>query len=250
MINYAKRIVREFASKFFDVDIVSRTNFGSEILRDIRKILPEHKAQVVFDIGANTGDTTIEFAKVFKEASIYSFEPDHATFETLNTRVRPYQPRVKTYNFGFGSATGSKDLTINKVSGGNSFLEISPTISEFAQGAWTEPVGKVSAEIRTLDEFCSENEISRIDLVKIDTQGFELEILRGGQHVITPARTNMIHIEVLFVELYKNQVFFDEVYRELLGRGFRFVGLYNRFYKPEAPHYLLWCDALFVGKID
>lgn len=249
MNNYPKRVLRGIARELFDVDIVSRASFGSEIVRDIGKILPPAKVQVVFDIGANLGDTTVEFAEVFKNASIYSFEPDPATFEKLNARVKP-QSRLKAYNFGFGSAAGSKALTVNKVSGGNSFLEISPAISEFAQGAWTEPVGKVSAEIRTLDDFCRENSIKEIDLVKIDTQGFELEILRGGQQVITPARTRAIHIEVLFVELYKNQVFFDEVYKELCGRGFRFVGLYNRFYKPEAPHYLLWCDALFVGEME
>lgn len=250
MVAGLKRGVRWIARKWFGVDLISRNTFGLSIVEDIARLVTVEKMNVIFDVGANKGDATIEFAQSFPRAIIYSFEPDQATLPELRRRTDSYQARVKVFNFALGARTESRELTINKSSGGNSFLDISPGIGQFAAGDWTQPVAKAQAEIQTLDHFCSVNNIKIIDLLKVDTQGFEMEVLKGGSQVITPSRTKVIHIEVLFVELYKNQAFFDQVYKELANRGFRLVGLYNPFYKTEEPHYLLWCDALFVGKLD
>lgn len=242
-----KRIIRRIASDWFHVDIVSNRSFGYDILRDIATIANPSDVRVVLDVGANLGETTMEFASIFKSAVVYSFEPDPTTFNKLNARAKPLQPRVRCFNVGLGCTVESRDLIINMGSGGNSFLEISPAIHDFAKGDWTVPVGKVRTELNTLDNFCEHNGIDNIDLIKIDTQGYELEILNGGKGMISPDKTKLIYIEVLFVELYKNQVFFSEIYSELTNRGYRLVGLYNRFYKPDAPCHLLWCDALFAS---
>ncbi|MBL7848373.1 MAG: FkbM family methyltransferase [Cyclobacteriaceae bacterium] len=250
MVASLKKSVRWIARRWFGVDLIRHDTFGFNIVDDIARLVPVDRMNVIFDIGANRGDATIEFAQAFPRAKMYSFEPDQATMSELRRRTNRFQERVKVFNFGIGAKTESRDLTINRSSGGNSFLDISPDISQFAEGDWTEPVTKTQAEIQTLDHFCAVNGIESIDLLKVDTQGFEMEVLKGGSLVIVPSRTKLIHIEVLFIELYKNQAFFDQVYQELTNRGFRLVGLYNPFYKTEEPHYLLWCDALFVGKVD
>lgn len=248
MIRFSKKILKSFAGKLFGVDVISRQVFGNEISRDLVRILSRKSVLTVFDVGANLGNASLEFSLLFKEAKIHAFEPDPGTFQKLNQRLEAEKTKVLTYNFGFGSVVEWRNLTLNKVSGGNSFLDVSPEINAYAEGGWTEPVGSVRAEIKTVNSFCVENKIETIDLIKIDTQGYELEILKGGDQFIVGEKTRAIYIEVLFVELYKQQAFFQEIYKELTDRGFRFAGFYNPFYKVESPYYLLWCDALFVSE--
>lgn len=248
MKEFSKSTIKTIVRNVFGVDVVSRQVFGQHLSRDLLTILSDRNKPLIFDIGANRGDASVEFASLYKGASIHCFEPDPATYTELEARVRLFQKKIKTYNFGFGSTPGSQSLNISKSSGGNSFLEVSRGIGDFALGSWTEPVGKVDSEIKTLNGFCKENGIQAIDLLKIDTQGYELEILKGGDEVVTAERVSVIYIEVLFVELYEKQAYFHEVYRELNQRGFKLIGLYNRFYKTENPHFLLWCDALFVSE--
>jgi FkbM family methyltransferase len=246
MIRLTKNLIKRLL-KNIGYDIVNRKLLGNNIEQDILTLLPENEEITVFDIGANIGEASLEFESLFKRSKIFSFEPDTATYIKLNERVKEYK-NIKTYNLGFGDANQTKELNINKGTGGNSFLDVSAKIAEYAQGDWTENVGKATAQVRTLDSFCDENDIKKLDLVKIDTQGYEMSILRGSCNSINSKFTKLIHIEVLFVELYKDQCFFQDVYTELVKRGFRLLGLYNKFYKAEFPYYLLWCDALFVSE--
>jgi hypothetical protein len=73
-----------------------------------------------------------------------------------------------------------------------------------------------------------------------------LKIIEGGDQIVIPSFTKVVYIEVLFVELYKQQAYFNDIYATLIGRGYKLMGFYNKFHKVETPHYLLWCDAVFV----
>ena len=105
-------------------------------------------------------------------------------------------------------------------------------------------------EITTLNSFCGTNHIDRIDLIKIDTQGYELKVLKGADKIISPTFARAVYVEVLFVELYEAQPYFLDIYKVLSERGFRLVGFYNIFRSVQSPHFLLWCDALFVSDIN
>lgn len=241
-----KKIIKKFLSDVLGYHLVKADIFGQDIFQDALVILKKKSNTVIFDIGANLGDTSLELAAKFSESTIYAFEPDPDTFNKLGLKTG-HLKNICTYNLGFGNNNESKRLNINKVSGGNSFLTVSSAIGEFAQGDWTKTIGNVEVPVRTIDDFCIEKRIHSIDLVKIDTQGFEIPILEGASTMISSEKTKLIAIEVLFVELYTKQGYFHEVYEILRNRGFKLVGFYNRFYKTQNPHFLLWCDALFVS---
>ncbi len=227
--------------------LTSNKQFGNNILNDLRTILPADRELILFDIGANLGQTSLEFANSFAKSLIYSFEPDPSTFLELGKQTKAY-PNIKTYNIGFGGKNGKVQMNVNKGSGGNSILSVSEKINDFAGGDWTERIGETEVELCTLNSFCEALKIGQIDLVKIDTQGYEINILEGGSKILTPTYTKAVYIEVLFVELYKEQAYFIDVFKILSERGYRLVGIYNKFYSTERPHFLLWCDALFVSK--
>ncbi len=226
-------------------DVVNKKQFGYNIFRDFNTLLGANQHLTLFDIGANLGQTSLEFAEHIQGSTIYSFEPDPTAFASL-VEVTKHYKNIKQHNIGFGDRDDKMDLFINKVSGGNSLLALSDNINQFAKGDWTEKIGTKQVNIKTLNTFCKENKIDKIDLLKIDTQGYELKIIEGADKVIIPSFTKIIYIEVLFVELYKQQAFFADIFKILTERGYRLVGFYNKFNKLEKPHYLLWCDAVFV----
>ncbi|MFZ1808154.1 MAG: FkbM family methyltransferase [Cyclobacteriaceae bacterium] len=246
MIKYVfKRGVKRLLS-LGGYQITNKNLFGIDILVDIKTILSPSKKLVVFDVGANLGQTSSELSGTFPISEIYSFEPDPMTYADLVLQTKAF-PEVKTFNIGFGHKKGRVQLNINKNSGGNSILSMSDRINDLAFGEWTECIGTQEIEITTLNLFCQEKNIKHIDLVKLDTQGYEHRILEGGDRVIIPSFTKVVYIEVLFAELYQDQSYFQDIYKILTERGFKLVGLYNKFHKIEPPHYLLWCDALFVS---
>lgn len=227
-------------------DIVNRQQFGVDVTRDLQTLLGD-QSLMLFDIGANLGQTSLELTETFSKATIHAFEPDPNTYAKLTENVKPFSS-VHCHNLGFGEQPGVMKMHVSRVTGGNSLLKHSDRINEFAQGDWTEREGEVDVQITTVDDFCAQQKISSIDLFKIDTQGYELKITNGAKQMLTPANTRCILTEVLFVELYEGQAYFHELYRELTARGFALVGFYNHFRKVEKPHFLLWCDALFVSK--
>jgi hypothetical protein len=97
----------------------------------------------------------------------------------------------------------------------------------------------------TMDVFCDENEIEHIDLLKSDTQGFDLEVLRGGERMFAEKRVKLVYLEVTFAPLYEHLPRFDQLYGFLADRGFDLIGLYDFHYRNDK---LGWADALFARK--
>lgn len=116
----------------------------------------------------------------------------------------------------------------------------------------TRVVGTERVATRRLDDL---PEVERIDYLKIDVQGAELDVLRGSERKL--ADTLVIHLEVEFVPMYKGQPLFGEVDAHLRARGFEFhsfLGLCGRAFKPllngssrtEPIRQHLWSDVLYV----
>ena len=245
-----KNILRSGLKYFLDLagyKVTNKNQFGTDILLDLKLLFKSRESLVLFDIGANLGQTTEEYSIYFPNSVIYSFEPEPDTFLRLKESMKN-RKNVKFFNVGFGAKQEAIQMNVNKGSGGNSILAVSDQITSYATGDWTEKVSEKKVEITTINNFCEKESINAIDLIKIDTQGYELKIIEGGDRIFTPSCTKAIFIEVLFVELYKEQSYFSDIFKILTSRGFKFVGLYNEFQKTESPYFLLWCDALFVSE--
>ena len=84
-----------------------------------------------------------------------------------------------------------------------------------------------------------------MDLLKIDTQGYEDRVLRGAGEMLTPTAIRMLLIEVSFVDLYENQASFADIFTLVTTRGYRLVGLYDA--RRDERGLIRWCDVLFTG---
>jgi FkbM family methyltransferase len=211
-------------------------------LDGISRCLPKSEARVVFDVGANRGQTLEYLYPYFTNAHFYCFEPDPQTYFYLERAAKTLD-RVNTFNLALGPSNGQRTLYANEASEGSSLLKVSTTISQTTAPGWLRKHAEKEVTVMSLDCFCRKHEIKTIDLLKIDTQGFEGQVLRGASEMLGQKGIRLVFCEVLFSEYYEEQDYFDDVYSLLKSSGYKLVDLYQKFRSPDGA--LTACDALF-----
>jgi FkbM family methyltransferase len=164
----------------------------------IKKILAPTNPKLIFDIGANVGNYSKELLEN-TNAKIYSFEPVPDTYRLLKKALSMYNNRSIVENKGVGSE--------NKV------LPIHYNPKALTHASFSEDVKKVSyvtnknkmnVEVVTLDSYCKKNLITAIDFIKIDVEGFEIEIFKGGLETFQKIQPKFIQIEFNWHQLFRN----------------------------------------------
>jgi len=210
--------------------------FGKDPLNDMSKFLITD-SPIVFDIGANVGQSINMFRSRFPKSMIHSFEPSPSTFETLSREASGLKD-VKLWNFALGSESGQMRLLENSQSVMSSFLHL----SEFGWGNLTK---ETLVDVKTVDDFCNDEKIEKIDILKSDTQGFDLEVFKGAEQSIHANRIGLIYFEVIFSDMYKDLPSFAQTYDFLTSHDFLLVSFYQFHYQRQLAS---WTDALFVHK--
>lgn len=143
--------------------------------------------EICFDVGANFGFYTCLFARL--GARVYAFEPVPTTFalnqETI--RLNGCEVAVTSLNCGLGEQPGSiRIYQFTNLSSGH---------------AGASDLGRADAvpqdcPINTIDAFCAKHGIGRISFIKIDVEGFEYEVLKGGKATLSKPNAPTVHFEV------------------------------------------------------
>ena len=137
---------------------------------------------VVFDVGANIGQTSLAFHASFPKARIYAFEPFAAVFESLFKNVRSV-PGITPFHLALGSTVA--DVTTCRVTDHEAqTFRVAPAAQDSSD---TETV-----KVTTIDAFCLENGISRIDILKTDTEGSDLEVLKGAEKMLANGKIGAV----------------------------------------------------------
>jgi hypothetical protein len=106
------------------------------------------------------------------------------------------------------------------------------------------PTGTTPVQLETLDEFCGEHGFKQIDILKIDTQGYDLQVLKGATRLLAGRRVRAVVLEANFVPMYERQATFSELHELLSSHGYRLVDFYNQ---HRSGGYTAWCDAIYVA---
>ena len=240
-MNVVKRLLKPVLTGLgYDVRKVS--HIGLDVINDIKAIYRPAKPRVIFDVGAHRGETAVVFSRNFPGSQIHSFEPSAETFSALQSHVSRLE-NVRTVNVALGRSAGTGTLNINKSTATNSLLG-SARVEDDELAELMEPVTATTVAVKTLDEYCAGAGIEVIDVLKMDVQGFEIEVLAGGRRLLSEAHIPLVYCEVSFKPLYKNQPLFEDVYRELVQSGFELVDLYGHVRSQLGS--IQWCDALLV----
>lgn len=234
MKHIIRNLIRKFPSNIVKLPFPS--SLGKDPLDDMAKYLHNDRP-VVFDVGANVGQSIHRFRSQFPRCIINSFEPSPTTFKILSQQASELED-VRLWNCALGSVSEQMIFLENSHSYMSSFLPL----SEFGWGKITK---ETSVEVRTIDQFCHDEEIERIDILKSDTQGFELEVFKGAEGTIRANKIGLIYFEIIFSDMYKNLPSFAKVYEYLTLHDFLLVSFYEFHYQMQLAS---WTDALFVHK--
>jgi len=193
------RAFRAELNKIVD-DYPSAINYGYRHIDKTMELCSYFNLNInnsIIDVGAANGIISINYAKKYKLAKIYSFEPIQSTYKILFNEIQQYQ-NIIGINKGLGNQ--SKTIKINKVKNitSSSIYNIKNEIENKFFSDYLEKNGSESIVLSTLDKEIPADEI--INILKIDVQGYELEVLKGG--IKTLKHTNIIVLEMQNHELY------------------------------------------------
>jgi FkbM family methyltransferase len=160
---------------------------GMDIFHDIRVRLPSLEIHTIFDVGANVGQSALVYLEEFPDADIYCFEPVGETFRQLQRSLRNRR-NVLTFRLALGAETGAGQMVVDEHSD-LAFLRTSSN-STAADGARLE-----SVSLETLAGFCHSRDIAHIDYLKIDTEGGDLDVLKGAAQLLDKQEIDMIEVE-------------------------------------------------------
>jgi FkbM family methyltransferase len=231
-----KDTIRSLAAKA-GYDVRNRASLGIDPFADMRKFVPAGKDPLILDIGANVGQSVGRFRKAFPTARINSFEPGPDTFQKLSENVATDE-RVSVWNCAVGASAGKQTFQENTNPDMSSFLPLSTT-------GWGEVSRESLVEVTTVDAFLENNRIARVDILKSDTQGYELEVFKGAEQALAANRIGLVYFEFIFSDMYKRLPGFDEVFRHLADRNFSLVAIYDFHYQNRLASF---ADVLFVNR--
>ena len=158
-------------------------------LRVMRQYLPG--CSVVFDVGAHTGEWSRLALQIKPDLVIHCFEPARDNFDHLIRNVS--SPNVTCNPFGLSSERGERPLFIYRSAPGLHSLYQRRGLED-GWGLKT-PQETETVKLDTLEDYCAERKIDRIDFLKVDVEGHELEVFKGGRSLFEDGRIGMIQFE-------------------------------------------------------
>lgn len=210
---------------------------GCDWGHDIKRWIPKLKPEILFDIGANVGQTCIQMHTVFPNTVIHSFEPIDETFASLVNNTS-HIPHVCCHNYAMGSKSGHTNIMCIPYSLTNSIKT----------GAHDNEPDAVEAriEVKTVDEFCEDNGIKKIDLLKTDTEGYELEVLKGCSKMLSSNKVSAVLSEVTFDENNTLHTHFGVINDYLSSLDYLPCGFYDMRSLMFQAKFGSYCNALWV----
>lgn len=149
-------------------------------------------AQVIFDIGANVGFYALNWAQELAPGgSIHVFEPVPTTYERLvrNIALNGLEDHIRANNMGVGDEIAKLTIYLPEFSGSGaaSIKDLHPDETSI----------QVEADVTTLDIYFANAGLDRLDMMKVDVEGAELMVLKGGMNTLGA------HKPLLFLELLR-----------------------------------------------
>ncbi len=199
--------------KIFYCSALGMSIFQSMIVTLDRQIIPlldSVDRPVIIDVGAHVGFFSILQAFFLRNPLVYALEPVSTTFRLLNKNTKNMSS-IKIFRIGLFDKTNKMTIYFNP-----QFLMCSSLFR--SRFLWDKNVYHETIPVTTLDSFCAKNDIRTINLLKIDAEGAEEKILKGGQRMLS-------YTHYLFVECSLDQVnqsTFTSVISCLVGKNYNF----------------------------
>lgn len=237
-----KTILKKAFHKFTGLTVYRKLPLGIDSFKDLRLMFKEYRFNTFFDVGANIGQSVIRIRNNFPSVDIFCFEPVSKVFDVL--RVNTAYQNVRCHQIALGSQNAEMEIFVDSQNRGSDMNSLkNPNRIEHSD------LIREKITIQTLDDFCQLNSINKIDYLKIDTEGYDLEVLKGGCKSIENQIISFIEVEVGMNPENDYHVDFVEVKKYLEGFGYRIYGIYEQVqeWRKKTP-ILRRANVLFISR--
>ena len=202
-------------------------------------ILKRYQPTAIIDAGANQGQAAQLFRSLFPSVPIYSFEPLADCHQLVDQFLSSNGPG-KAFHCALGNQNEKSTIHRSEFTPSSSILPM----DELHQQEFPHTAASIEEEIevRRLDEIASELELGSRPFLKVDVQGFEQQVIEGGEQTIKSAAAMVI--ELTSYPLYQGQSTFEGVQNQLEQLGYVFRGTVDQMHSPKDGR-ILQFDALF-----
>ncbi len=209
-----------------------------ETIRVLTKI---YQTERLCDIGANKGHWTSVLRHMNPGLRhVVLFEPQKKLAQELQQLTLPNVEKV-VYNCGLGEKAGR--VVIRGGTASASVLQPSSEQTYYFPGSVRDEQEDISIEV--LDHIYVKDNLPFPDLIKLDVQGYELNVLKGAVKVLAEAR--YLVIELSLREFYEGQPPLWEALKFLEENGFAMIARGYEWRSPKNPSELLQMDGIFVN---
>jgi len=233
VLEYLRKRLKSQIESFLDIKIYSNHAHGREDWFDIKRVGSE--VMTIFDVGANIGQSAIKFRRAFPDSKIFCFEPVESVFAKLAENLKGDE-RVSLHKIALADSSCQKTIYLTADSMTNGF-ESSLTA-----------IGTASVPTLTVDEFARENAIDRIDLLKVDVEGYDLRVLEGAKQFLQTNRIVFVIAEVGFNESDSLHVSFENVRSFLASHGYSVFGIYDQQLEWSGQPQLRYANVCFINE--
>jgi FkbM family methyltransferase len=198
------------------------------------------KLTTLLDIGAAVGEFSRAAHVAWPGIKIFAFEPMPTSFAQLKQNLANI-PDADAINCALGEKRGEVALEQSAARDASSLLKMADLHKQaFPHSAETRTV---KVQLERLDDIAQRMELRKPMLIKIDVQGYENNVLQGGEQTIRQAK--VLILETSFEPLYEGQALFPQIYDYLRAHGFVFRGVFDQLRNPQDER-VLQMDAIFV----
>ena len=216
---------------------------GVDYFHDI-EILLRNSVITVVDVGANNGDWAASLSRYLNKIDYYfGFEPDERVFPELRVKLNKLYNinHFKVFNFALGAENKAGILKLMNSTSMNSLMAL-------GKDGWGYEVGQQQTVIEKIDNFfAGKNLIPHefISLLKIDTQGYDFEVLKGAKELLSNQNVNIVLVEIILSKIYKNEDYFVDLLTFMSKMNYYIYGFYDQHSTTSS---LDWFDVMFISK--
>jgi len=159
---------------------------GTSLVHDIQR-LSSLPLREIWDIGAHKGETAIYFAKNFPQSTIRSFEPVSSNYDLLVQNCRKLE-NFYAHNFAIGNKNEKTKIFLQGAS-------VIHSLRDDLNKPSTDGTKSEDIEVKTIDYVRNDFKTASIDLLKIDVEGYEIQVLEGARQALAEKKINFIYLE-------------------------------------------------------
>lgn len=181
---------------------------------------------LIFDVGANDGGSIIRFRKIFPNSIIHSFEPNPKLVDFMKKKFN--HDNVVINQIALSRETMKRKFYLYESHRISSFYPMEEKSKYKIQRSVSNEDTKVSyVETGTIDNYCESNQIKKIDILKIDTQGSEAEVLQGSTKLLKNQTVDIIELEYILGIAHKNANSLFDIELSLKDYGYKIIAIEN-----------------------